>query len=42
MGDWKPTGLPVFIAVIDLVLTAESEFLAALERKIHSIQGAAA
>jgi tetraacyldisaccharide 4'-kinase len=33
---------PLFVAVIDFVLTAESEFLAALERKMHSPQGAPA
>jgi tetraacyldisaccharide 4'-kinase len=42
MGDWNPTGLPIFVAVIDLVFTAESEFLAALGRKIQSVRGAAA
>jgi tetraacyldisaccharide 4'-kinase len=34
--------LPIFVAVIDFVLTAESEFLAALERKLHSLHGAPA
>jgi tetraacyldisaccharide 4'-kinase len=33
---------PIFVAVIDFVLTAESEFLAALERKLQSPQGAPA
>jgi tetraacyldisaccharide-1-P 4'-kinase len=33
---------PILVAVIDFVLTAESEFLAALERKLHSPQGAPA
>lgn len=34
--------LPMFVSVIDFVLTAESEFLAALERKLNSNCGAAA
>ncbi len=33
---------PIFVAVIDFVLTAESEFLATLERKLHSLHGAPA
>src|SRR6266849_267974 len=36
------TALPIFVSVIDFVLTSESEFLAAIERKIHSLRGAAA
>jgi tetraacyldisaccharide 4'-kinase len=34
--------LPIFVSVIDFVLTAESEFLAALQRKLNSKRGAAA
>ncbi len=33
------TAIPIFVAVIDFVLTAESEFLAALERKLQAPQG---
>jgi hypothetical protein len=36
------TALPIFVAVIDFVLTAESEFIAALERKLQSPHGALA
>ena len=36
------TAVPVFIAVIDFVLSAESEFLAALERKLQAPHGAPA
>jgi tetraacyldisaccharide 4'-kinase len=36
------TTIPIFVAVIDFVLTAESEFLAALERKLQSPRGAVA
>ena len=36
------TAVPVFIAAIDFVLSAESEFLAALERKLQSPHGAPA
>jgi tetraacyldisaccharide 4'-kinase len=39
LADGKSTALPVFVAVIDFVLSAESEFLAALERKLHSRHG---
>jgi hypothetical protein len=34
--------IPIFVAAIDFVLTAESEFLAALERKLQSPRGAPA
>jgi tetraacyldisaccharide 4'-kinase len=34
--------IPIFVAVIDFVLTAESEFLAAIERKLQSPVGAVA
>jgi tetraacyldisaccharide 4'-kinase len=34
--------IPIFVAVIDFVLTAESEFLATLERKLSSPHGAPA
>jgi tetraacyldisaccharide 4'-kinase len=33
------TVIPIFVAVIDFVLTAESEFLAALERKLQASRG---
>jgi tetraacyldisaccharide 4'-kinase len=35
-------GIPIFVAVIDFVFSAESEFLAALERKLQSRHGASA
>ncbi|HXJ05956.1 MAG TPA: tetraacyldisaccharide 4'-kinase [Candidatus Acidoferrum sp.] len=35
----KATKIPIFVAVIDFVLTAESEFIAALERKLQSPRG---
>ncbi len=31
--------MPIFVAVIDFVLSAENEFLAALERKLHPTHG---
>jgi tetraacyldisaccharide 4'-kinase len=34
--------MPIFVAVIDFVLTAESEFLAAMERKLQLPRGASA
>jgi tetraacyldisaccharide 4'-kinase len=36
------TTIPIFVAAIDFVLTAESEFLAAMERKLESPRGAVA
>jgi tetraacyldisaccharide 4'-kinase len=36
------TALPIFVAAIDFVLSAESEFLATLERKLNSPHGAPA
>jgi tetraacyldisaccharide 4'-kinase len=36
------TAIPIFIAVIDFALSAESEFLAALERKLQSPRGVVA
>jgi tetraacyldisaccharide 4'-kinase len=36
------TTIPIFVAVIDFVLTAESEFIAAVERKLQSRRGAVA
>jgi tetraacyldisaccharide 4'-kinase len=36
------TAIPIFVAVIDFVLSAESEFIAALERKLQSPRGALA
>ena len=38
----EKTRLPIFVSVIDFVLTAESEFVAALERKLNPHRGAAA
>jgi tetraacyldisaccharide 4'-kinase len=40
LGQGKNTPIPIFVAVIDFVLTAESEFLAALERKLQASHGA--
>jgi tetraacyldisaccharide 4'-kinase len=42
LGEEKNTAIPIFVAVIDFVLTAESEFIAALERKLQSPRGALA
>jgi len=42
LGGIDSTALPIFVAVIDFVLAAESEFLAALEQKLHPPQGAPA
>jgi tetraacyldisaccharide 4'-kinase len=39
LGHGKSTAIPIFVAVIDFVLTAESEFLGALERKLQSSPG---
>jgi len=39
LGHGKSTAFPIFVAVIDLVLTAESEFLAALEGKLKASRG---
>jgi tetraacyldisaccharide-1-P 4'-kinase len=36
------SALPIFVAVIDFVLSSENEFVAALERKLGSVQGAVA
>jgi tetraacyldisaccharide 4'-kinase len=38
----KSTAIPIFVAVIDFVIAAESEFLAALERKLQASRGAPA
>ncbi|HKN74329.1 MAG TPA: tetraacyldisaccharide 4'-kinase [Candidatus Acidoferrum sp.] len=42
LADGCSTAIPIFVSVIDFVLTAESEFLAALERKLQSPRGAPA
>jgi len=42
LGGIEAPALPIFVAVIDFILTAESEFLAALERKLQSPHGALA
>jgi tetraacyldisaccharide 4'-kinase len=42
LGGTDMPVFPIFVAVIDFVLTAESEFLAALERKLQSPRGASA
>jgi|HubBroStandDraft_6_1064221.scaffolds.fasta_scaffold440242_1 tetraacyldisaccharide 4'-kinase len=42
LAEGRGTAIPIFIAVIDFVLSAESEFLAALERKLQSPHGASA
>jgi tetraacyldisaccharide 4'-kinase len=42
LAEGKGTAIPIFIAVIDFVFSAESEFLAALERKLQSPHGASA
>jgi tetraacyldisaccharide 4'-kinase len=39
IGDAQESVLPIFVSVIDFVLTSESEFVAALERKIAASRG---
>jgi tetraacyldisaccharide 4'-kinase len=39
LGQGKTTAIPIFVAVIDFVLSAESEFLGVLERKLQSSRG---
>jgi tetraacyldisaccharide 4'-kinase len=42
LKELNATAMPIFVAVIDFALSAESEFLAALERKMQSPHGAPA
>jgi tetraacyldisaccharide 4'-kinase len=42
VGQGKSTTIPIFVAVIDFVITAESEFMATLEKKLQSPRGVAA
>ena len=42
MTDVKQLGLPVYAAAIDMVLSSESEFDVALERKLNAARGASA
>ena len=42
VGPGKNTTIPIFVAVIDFVVTAESEFIATLEKKLQSPRGVAA
>jgi tetraacyldisaccharide 4'-kinase len=42
VGPGKNTTIPIFVAVIDFVVTAESEFVAALEKRLQSPRGVAA
>jgi tetraacyldisaccharide 4'-kinase len=42
LAETNTTAFPIFVAVIDFVLAAETEFLAALEGKLHSARGAPA
>jgi tetraacyldisaccharide 4'-kinase len=42
LGQEKSTAIPIFVAVIDFVLTAESEFLATVEQKLQLPRGAVA
>jgi tetraacyldisaccharide 4'-kinase len=42
LGQGKSTAIPIFVAVIDFVLAAESEFLRVLERKLQASHGAPA
>jgi len=42
LGGVGTPALPIFVAAIDFVLTAESEFIAALERKLQLPRGAQA
>ncbi len=41
LGQGKGTAIPIFVAVIDFALAAESEFLGVLEEKLQSSHGAA-
>lgn len=40
IADAQGVALPIFVSVIDFVLTSESEFIAALDRKIDTGRGA--
>jgi tetraacyldisaccharide 4'-kinase len=42
LGRGKNTATPIFVTVIDFVVTAESEFITAVERKLQSRRGAVA
>jgi tetraacyldisaccharide 4'-kinase len=42
VGPGKNTAIPIFVAVIDFVVAAESEFIATLEKKLQSPRGVAA
>jgi tetraacyldisaccharide 4'-kinase len=42
IGRGKNTTIPIFVAVIDFVVSAESEFIATLEKKLQSPRGVAA
>ena len=42
LGPGKSAAIPIFVAVIDFVVTAESEFIATLEKKLQSPRGVAA
>lgn len=39
LGEGTGTAIPIFLAAIDFVFTAESEFVAALERKLQAPRG---
>jgi tetraacyldisaccharide 4'-kinase len=42
LGRGKNTAIPIFVAVIDFVITGESEFMERLERKLQPERGASA
>jgi tetraacyldisaccharide 4'-kinase len=42
LAEGNARAIPIFVAAIDFVLTAESEFLASMERKLQSRRGAPA
>ncbi len=42
LGQGTSTTIPIFVAVIDFAMTAESEFIAVLERKLRLPRGASA
>jgi tetraacyldisaccharide 4'-kinase len=42
LSEGTSTAIPIFVTVIDFVITAESEFIAALDRKLQSPRGALA
>jgi tetraacyldisaccharide 4'-kinase len=42
LGQGKSMAIPIYVAVIDLVIAGESEFMKSVERKLHPAPGASA